>query len=133
MSAIVMGDKEFFKRIPAIKFEGTGSDNPLAYRWYDENKLVAGKPMKDHLRFAVAYWHSFVGNGSDQFGEPTHIFSWNEKSDPIERAKDKAGVLVAVATEVVNNGERVPALNDVTVPVPAALRLNVQMGILLIT
>jgi xylose isomerase len=86
---VITGSKEFFKNIPQIKFEGTNSDNPLAFRWYDESKIVAGKPMKDILRFACAYWHSFVGSGADPFGEPTHIFPWNEKSDPIERAKDK--------------------------------------------
>lgn len=89
MSGIVLGDKEFFKGVGQIKFEGHESDNPLAFKWYDENKIIAGKSMKETLRFACAYWHSFVGNGSDQFGEPTHIFSWNEKSDPVERAKDK--------------------------------------------
>jgi xylose isomerase len=87
--SIILGEKEFFKGIGQIKYEGLQSDNPLAFRWYDENKVVAGKPMKDHLRFACAYWHSFVGNGADPFGEPTHIFEWNEKSDPVERAKDK--------------------------------------------
>jgi len=87
--AITLGDKEYFKGVDKIKFEGLGSDNPLAYRWYDENKVVAGKTMKEHLRFAVAYWHSFVGSGADPFGEPTHLFSWNEKSDPVARAKDK--------------------------------------------
>ncbi|MEO6630379.1 MAG: xylose isomerase, partial [Mucilaginibacter sp.] len=87
--SIILGEKEFFKGIGQIKYEGLQSDNPLAFRWYDENKVVAGKPMKDHLRFACAYWHSFVGNGADPFGEPTHVFGWNEKSDPVERAKDK--------------------------------------------
>jgi xylose isomerase len=87
--SIILGEKEFFKGIGQIKYEGLQSDNPLAFRWYDENKVVAGKPMKDHLRFACAYWHSFVGNGADPFGEPTHVFAWNEKSDPVERAKDK--------------------------------------------
>jgi len=53
--AITLGEKEFFKGIGQIKFEGQGSDNPMAYRWYDENKVVAGKTMKEHLRFAVAY------------------------------------------------------------------------------
>ncbi|HEY8931093.1 MAG TPA: xylose isomerase [Mucilaginibacter sp.] len=81
--------KEYFKGIGQIKFEGVQSDNPLAFRWYDENKIVAGKSMKDHLRFACAYWHSFCGNGADPFGEPTHIFPWNEKADAVERAKDK--------------------------------------------
>ena len=61
----------------------------MAFRWYDENKVVAGKTMKEHLRFAVAYWHSFVGSGADPFGEPTHIFPWDEKSEPVARAKDK--------------------------------------------
>jgi xylose isomerase len=87
--SIVTGQKEFFKGIGAIPFEGPGTDNPFAYRYYEANKVVAGKPMKDHLRFAVAYWHSFVGNGADPFGEPTHLYPWNEKSDAIGRGKDK--------------------------------------------
>jgi xylose isomerase len=89
MSSIITGDQEFFKGIGQIKYEGLESDNPLAFRWYDENRIVAGKPMKETLRFACAYWHSFVGNGADPFGEPTHLFPWDKKSDPIERAKDK--------------------------------------------
>ncbi|WP_448701195.1 xylose isomerase [Mucilaginibacter sp. AW1-3] len=89
MANIITGEKEFFKGIGQIKYEGPQSDNPLAYRWYDENRVVAGKTLKEHLRFAGAYWHSFVGNGADPFGEPTHIFSWNEKADAVERAKDK--------------------------------------------
>ncbi len=88
--SVITGDKEFFKGIPQVKFEGQASDNPFAYRWYDENKIVAGKTMKEHLRFAVAYWHSFCGSGADPFGEPTHLFPWNEKADAVERAKDKA-------------------------------------------
>lgn len=86
---VITGKKEFFKRIPQIKYEGPKSDNPLAFRWYDENKKVAGKTMKEFFKFACAYWHSFNGSGADPFGEPTHIFPWNEKEDPIKRAKDK--------------------------------------------
>jgi xylose isomerase len=86
---VITGEKEFFKGIGQIAYEGPQSDNPMAFRWYDANKVVAGKTMKDHLRFATAYWHSFVGNGADPFGEPTHIFAWNEKADAVERAKDK--------------------------------------------
>ena len=89
MASIVTGDKEFFKQIGQIKYEGLQSDNPLAFRWYDANKMVGGKSMKDHLRFACAYWHSFVGNGADPFGEPTHIHPWDAKADAVERAKDK--------------------------------------------
>ena len=86
---VITGSKEFFKNIPQIKYEGPESSNPLAFRWYDENKKIGGKKMKDYLRFACAYWHSFVNNGSDPFGEGTHVFLWNEKSDAVERAKDK--------------------------------------------
>lgn len=87
--SIITGDKEFFPGIGKIQYEGPQTDNPLAYRWYDENKVVAGKTMKEHLRFACAYWHSFVGNGGDPFGEPTHHYDWNNKQDAVERAKDK--------------------------------------------
>jgi xylose isomerase len=80
---------EYFKGISKIKFEGLESDNPLAFRWYDENRVVAGKTLKEHLRFAGAYWHSFNGSGADPFGGPTHIFPWDAKADVIERAKDK--------------------------------------------
>jgi xylose isomerase len=87
--SVTLGNREFFKNISQIKFEGRDTDNPFAFRWYDENKVVAGKKMKDHLRFACAYWHSFCGSGADPFGEPTHLFSWNEKADAVERAKEK--------------------------------------------
>ncbi|QEC65812.1 xylose isomerase [Panacibacter ginsenosidivorans] len=87
--SVLIGDKEFFKGIGQIKYEGPESDNPLAFRWYDENKVVGGKTMKEYLRFACAYWHSFCGDGSDPFGGPTHAHPWNEKSDAVARAKDK--------------------------------------------
>jgi len=88
--SVILGEKEFFPSVGQIKFEGLASTNPLAYRWYDESRIVAGKPMKEWLRFACAYWHSFVGNGGDPFGEPTHIYGWNAKNDAVARAKDKA-------------------------------------------
>jgi xylose isomerase len=87
--SVITGKKEFFKKISQVKYEGLKSDNPLAFRWYDENKKIAGTTMKDFFKFACAYWHSFVNNGSDPFGEGTHIFPWNEKEDPVKRAKDK--------------------------------------------
>lgn len=89
MSNPTLGDKEYFKGIGQIKFEGLESDNPLAYRWYDENRVVAGKTLKEHFKFSVAYWHSFNANGSDPFGAPTFSFAWNESQDVIERAKAK--------------------------------------------
>jgi len=91
---------EFFKGVGQIKFEGPSSDNPFAYRWYEENKMVAGKSMKDHLHFACAYWHSFNGSGADPFGEPTHLFEWDKKSDAIERAKDKADAAFEFITKL---------------------------------
>jgi xylose isomerase len=87
---IVSGNKEYFTGIGKIKYEGRESDNLLAFQWYDENRLVAGKPMKEYLKFACAYWHSFCGSGADPFGAPTHLFEWDKKTDAIERAKDKA-------------------------------------------
>src|SRR6187399_2192063 len=81
--------KEFFPGVDKIKYEGNETDNPLAFRWYDENKIIAGKTMKEYLRFACAYWHSFCNTGADPFGEGTHSFPWNEKADAVERAKDK--------------------------------------------
>lgn len=100
MANIVTGEKEFFKGIGQIKFEGPETDNPLAFRWYDENRVIAGKTMKDHLRFAVAYWHSFVGSGADPFGEPTHIFPWDSKTDAVERAKDKMDAAFEFITKI---------------------------------
>ena len=98
--SVVVGSKEFFKGIEKIKYEGTASHNPLAFRWYNENQVVAGKTMKEHFRFACAYWHSFCGSGADPFGEPTHLFEWDTKSDPIERAKDKADAAFEFMTKL---------------------------------
>ena len=80
---------EFFKNIDKIKFEGRESHNPLAFKWYDENRKVAGKTLKEHLRFAAAYWHTFNNKGGDPFGDPTEVFEWDKNTDPIARAKDK--------------------------------------------
>jgi xylose isomerase len=81
--------KNYFKDIGVIGYEGPESRNPLAFRWYNPEQVVAGKTMKDWLRFAGAYWHSFCGNGGDPFGGATHIFPWDNASDPLQRAKDK--------------------------------------------
>jgi xylose isomerase len=86
---IITGDKEFFKGIGQIKYEGVESDNPLAFKWYDENKVIAGKTMKEHLRFAVCYWHTFCNTGADPFGPGTKHFPWDAAGDAVARAKDK--------------------------------------------
>jgi len=98
--SVLLGEREYFKGLGQVKYEGRESDNPFAYRWYDENKTVAGKPMKEWLRFACAYWHSFVGSGADPFGEATHIFPWSEKADVVERAKDKADAAFEFITKL---------------------------------
>jgi xylose isomerase len=86
---VLKGNKEYFKGIDQIKFEGPDSKNPLAFKWYDENRVVGGKTMKEHLRFAVAYWHTFCGTGEDPFGPGTQIFPWNGAADPMDAAKEK--------------------------------------------
>jgi len=83
------GNKEYFPGIGQIRYEGPESKNPLAFRWYDENRLVGGKTMKEHLRFAVAYWHSFCAEGSDPFGPGTKTFPWSGISDPMDAARAK--------------------------------------------
>lgn len=79
----------YFPKIEKIKYEGKESKNPFSFKYYDENKVVAGKSMKDHFRFAVAYWHTFCGTGGDPFGPGTITFPWDKASDPVQRAKDK--------------------------------------------
>jgi xylose isomerase len=83
-------EKPFFSSFEAVRFEGSDSKNPLAYRWYDANKLVLGKPLRDHLRFAVAYWHSLAMNGSDPFGVATIQRPWMDRSDAMQAAREKA-------------------------------------------
>lgn len=97
---VALKTRKYFRNISKIQYEGLESDNPLAFRWYDENKVVAGKTMKEHFRFACAYWHSFNGNGTDPFGGPTHIFPWDESADPIERAYAKADAAFEFITKL---------------------------------
>lgn len=96
----LVGNTEFFKGIGKIKFEGKESNNPLAFKWYEENKVVAGKPMKEFFRFAVAYWHSFCGTGADPFGGGTKTFPWNEGKDAISKAKAKMDAAFEFATKM---------------------------------
>ena len=81
--------KEYFPQIGKIPFEGTASKNPLAFHYYDENKVVAGKPMKDWLRFAMAWWHTLGAASGDQFGGGTRTYEWDQAEDAVQRAKDK--------------------------------------------
>ncbi|WP_416382049.1 xylose isomerase [Maribacter sp. BPC-D8] len=85
-----MANKEYFKGIDKIKFEGKESDNPMAFKYYNPDQVVAGKTMRDHFKFSTAYWHTFCGQGSDPFGPGTQSFEWDKSSDAIQAAKDKA-------------------------------------------
>lgn len=85
-----MENKEYFPGIGKIKFEGTGSYNPLAYRYYDAERVVLGKPMKEWLQFAMAWWHTLCAEGGDQFGGGTKKFPWNEAPDAMTAAKQRA-------------------------------------------
>ena len=86
----IIGKKEFFKGINDIKFEGSSSKNPLSFKYYNPDQIVAGKPMRNHFKFAVAYWHSFCGQGADPFGLGTQNFPWDKSNNPLIAAKDKA-------------------------------------------
>ncbi|MEX6686678.1 xylose isomerase [Danxiaibacter flavus] len=145
--SVLLGEKEYFKGIGQIKYEGAQTDNPLAFRWYDENKVVAGKTMKEHLRFACAYWHSFCGNGGDPFGGQTHFFEWDKKADAVERAKDKMDAafefitkmnmpyycfhdvdVVDYGNDVVENERRLQALVDYAKEKQAATGVKLLWG-----
>jgi xylose isomerase len=82
--------ESIFSNFPTVRYEGTESIHDLAYRWYDADKIVLGKPLREHLRFAVAYWHSLAMNGSDPFGSPTIHRPWMDRSDATQAAQDKA-------------------------------------------
>ena len=81
--------KEYFPKIGKIPFEGTASKNPMAFHYYDENKVVAGKKMKDWLKFAMAWWHTLGGASGDQFGGQTRSYEWDKADSALQRAKDK--------------------------------------------
>jgi xylose isomerase len=82
--------KEYFPQIGKIPFEGTKSKNPLAFHYYDPEKVVMGKKMKDWLKFAMAWWHTLGGASGDQFGGQTRSYEWDKAADAVQRAKDKA-------------------------------------------
>lgn len=97
---LTLGDREYFKGIGQIKYEGKESGNPLAFKWYDADKVVAGKTMQEHLRFATAYWHTFCNTGNDPFGPGTKEFPWNEGSDAVKKAKAKMDAAFEFMTKI---------------------------------
>lgn len=96
----LLGDKEYFKGIGEIKYEGKDSDNPLAFKYYNPEQKVAGKTMSDHFKFAVAYWHTLCGTGGDPFGPGTKNFPWATSSDALQAARDKADAAFEFVTKM---------------------------------
>jgi len=96
----LIGDKEYFKGIGEIKFEGKDSDNPSAFKYYNPDQIVAGKTMREHFKFAIAYWHTFCGQGADPFGPGTQNFPWDQPSDAVEAAKAKADAAFEFITKM---------------------------------
>jgi xylose isomerase len=92
--------KTYFPGIDKIKFEGKGSKNPFAFKYYDADKIVAGKPMKEHFKFAIAYWHTFCATGADPFGPGTMLRPWDASSDAVQRAKDKMDAAFEFFTKI---------------------------------
>lgn len=97
---IQLGETEYFKGVGEIKFEGKDSDNPLAFKFYNPDQLIAGKTMREHFRFAIAYWHTLCGTGGDPFGPGTKNFPWATATDPIEAAKEKADAAFEFITKM---------------------------------
>ncbi len=81
-----------FPEVDKIRYEGPKSKNPLAFKWYNEDEVVEGLTMKDHMRFSVVYWHTFRGNGSDPFGAPTMVRPWEDGTDSVANAENRARV-----------------------------------------
>jgi xylose isomerase len=126
-----MANTEYFTGINKILFEGSESDNPFAFKYYNPDQIVAGKTMRDHFKFAIAYWHSFCGQGTDPFGSGTQNFPWDKATDPVQAARDKADAafefiskmgfdyycfhdydLVQEASSLVESEKRVIAITD---------------------
>jgi len=95
-----LGDKEYFKGVGQVKYEGKESDNPLAFKFYDAKRKIGKKTMEEHFRFAIAYWHTFCGTGGDPFGPGTKNFPWNQREDAVERAFDKMDAAFEFITKI---------------------------------
>ena len=97
---IKKGIKEYYPGIGKIEYEGKKSKNPLAFRWYNPEQIISGKKMKDHLRFAIAYWHSFCGDGKDQFGDATRIFPWDNVTNNDEKIRQRLDAAFEFITKI---------------------------------
>ena len=97
---LTVGDKEYFPGIGQIAYEGPKSDNPFAFRWYNPDQIVAGKSMRDHFRFALAWWHTLCGTGGDPFGAGPKQFPWLGAADPLEEARHKMDAGFEIITKL---------------------------------
>lgn len=140
---IYKGKKEVYPGIGKIEYEGKKSKNPLAFRWYNSEEKIGGKKMKDHLRFAIAYWHSFCGDGSDPFGSSTRIYPWNNASND-DKTKQRldaafefitkigAGYYCFHDTDVVGDGSVFEIEKRLDKIVPVIKKMQEQTGVQLL-
>jgi xylose isomerase len=140
---IYKGKKEVYPGIGKIEFEGKKSKNPLAFRWYNPEENVGGKKMKDHLRFAIAYWHSFCGDGSDPFGNATRIYPWKDASND-DKTKQRldaafefitkigAGYYCFHDTDVVGDGSVFEIEKRLEKIIPVIKKMQEQTGVRLL-
>lgn len=98
--SVTIGNQEYFPGIGKIQYEGPESDNPLAFRYYDENRVVAGKTMKEFFKFATCYWHTFVGTGHDPFGPGPQLRAWHQGPDAMARSRNKMDAAFEFFTKI---------------------------------
>ncbi|GAA4463124.1 xylose isomerase [Nibrella saemangeumensis] len=98
--SITLGETEYFKGIDAIGYEGPTSRNPLAFKWYNPELVVGGKTLREQLRFAISYWHTFCGAGGDPFGPGTRQFPWDQAPDALTRARHKMDAAFEFFTKI---------------------------------
>lgn len=97
---IYKGKKEYYPGIGKIDYEGRKSKNPMAFHWYNPDQLVSGKKMKDHLRFAIAYWHTFCGDGTDMFGDATREYAWSNAKNIDDKNRQKLDAAFEFITKI---------------------------------
>ena len=140
---VYKGNKEAYPGVGKIEYEGRNSRNPLAFRWYNPEEVVNGKKMKDHLRFAIAYWHSFCGDGSDPFGNATRFYPWKDagSDDKIKQRLDAAfefitkigaGYYCFHDTDIVGDGTVFEIEKKLEKTVPVMKTMQEQTGVQLL-
>ena len=95
-----IGNREYFPNVKKVIYEGKDSDNPFAFKAYNESKVIAGKTMREHLRFAICYWHSFCADGTDPFGPGTRVKPWDSNPKALKAAEDKMDAAFELFTKL---------------------------------